>query len=81
MKLITSETPEEKGFTPFNITLRVETAEEARLLWHIFNRNHLRHAIGLDYKRIDKEKTADDFNGGSDIRNYIASKLTNVGGV
>lgn len=36
MKLITKGEIK-KDFKPFDLNLRVETAEEARLLWHIFN--------------------------------------------
>jgi hypothetical protein len=38
MKLIESNEPKDNPFTPFRITFEFETATEARLMWHIFNR-------------------------------------------
>jgi len=39
MKLVESHQAEqEKVFQPFDLTLRFETPEEARLMWHVMNR-------------------------------------------
>ena len=36
---------EEKKFQPFDVVLTVETEQEARLLYHVFNRNYLKEII------------------------------------
>jgi hypothetical protein len=36
---------EEKKFEPMKLELTLETIEEARLMWHILNRNRLKEAI------------------------------------
>jgi len=44
MKLLNKNSDREE-FKSFELNLLVETPEEARLLWHIFNRGLLRQAI------------------------------------
>ncbi len=77
MKLIESEKPD--GFEPFNITLRLETPEEARLLWHVFNHAHLRSAIfGPRYRSLNScEPVAETFSGDDGVvKDFIASRVS-----
>lgn len=43
MKLKVQE--EEKKFEPMKLELTLETIEEARLMWHVLNKNNLKEAI------------------------------------
>ena len=50
-------------FTPFTLEITLETPEEARLLWHVFNRLRLRDAI-FD----DEYGVCDGYNDNIDSR-------------
>ena len=54
MKLIES-TPS-KQFKPFRLTLEIESEEEARLLWHVFNNASLRACVFDNYRSSDTIK-------------------------
>lgn len=45
MKLLKENKSTEKSFEPFDLTLRIETKEEARLFWHVFNRGDLKDIL------------------------------------
>ena len=49
MKLIDDDEKGKEVFKPFDMTLRFETKGEARLMWHVFNRNNLWPAIEACY--------------------------------
>ena len=37
-----------ENFVPFTVEITFENADEARLMWHVFNRGHLWEAISKD---------------------------------
>ena len=45
MKTIIKSVTKQKTFIPFVVEIKVETIEEARLMYHLFNRGHLNKAI------------------------------------
>jgi len=80
MKLI--ENNKEKGFIlkPFQITLEVESIQEARLLWHVFNRGKLKNVIidDDDYPLYNYDNDImNEFNidDSDQIKRYIESKI------
>lgn len=80
MKLIENQKHNTKfEFKPFDITLRIETEEEARLLWHIFNRCDLAEDtfLGPNVRGyfIDSYvlEMADEISG-QDVRDFIESR-------
>lgn len=74
MKLIKDE--ESKGFTPFKLTLEIETPEEARLLWHCFNKLRLRQAImDSSYGKYSVACAEDLSDDGESIKSEIASHV------
>jgi len=80
MKLVEPEYYQKKVFKPFNITLRIETGGDARLLWHVFNRGNLKGAIFTkEYPgKYQTCVTSSQFCGGiesEEIRAFIQSKI------
>jgi len=77
MKLINTN-QEEPKFKPFQLTLEIESEDEARLLWHVFNRCNLRKIIfenyGSKYTLPDLTEFASTSTGFM-IREYIESKV------
>ena len=76
MKLIKTEQCEK--FKPFQITLELETEEEARLLWHIANRVNIRAKIfSDDYGREGEYLRAmNNSFGNAMLREEIAEHVT-----
>ena len=75
MKLIES-TPS-KQFKPFRLTLEIESEEEARLLWHVFNRGNLKDAIFYNYTcRTYNMNIVNQFSCREDICNAISKEVT-----
>jgi len=75
MKTEIESSKEEKKFKPFVIKITVEDIEEARLMFHIYNRLNLRDAIFTEgYETMEaKERTASSITGihFTKIRNEI----------
>lgn len=69
-----------KLFTPFNLILTVETPEEARLLYHIFNRGNLKRDLfgveGYSLKLYNKNIAANLCN--HNIESLIERHLTKM---
>jgi len=76
MKLL-NEANQEKKFEPFDLSIRVETEDEARLLWHVFNRLNLTEAIfGETYGAEDEyiKPKIDDITS-DEICDFISEKV------
>lgn len=54
MKLVRDTEKKEYKFTPFRVTLELESETEARLLWHIMNRSNLRDLVFLNNYGMSK---------------------------
>jgi hypothetical protein len=69
--------PEKKEFEPFELNLFVETEQEARLLFHVFNRLDLKEAIFSELYAEPNQYNDDMLNSliRSDIKDYIRSKV------
>lgn len=74
MKLIEAKEKEEK-FEPFELNLLVETEEEARLLWQIFNAEDIARTISNNYNMVGFGNIHGAKIKSRDIRDYIASKV------
>ena len=79
MKLASIPAPE--PFKPFTLNLRIEDEEEAKLLWHVFNRIRLREAIMNDFGYGNGYgetygSCANDFTGSISIKEEIERHLT-----
>ena len=69
---------EEKNFEPFVLELTIESAEEARLLWHVFNRVYICDVIfsehyGEDWKY--NNNILADLSANEVIRDEIEQQL------
>ena len=77
MKVDINESAEKK-FEPFSFTVTVETPEEARLWFHVFNRCHIKDAIfinyGSNYLR-DTENTLSEGLQADALRSFIKSRV------
>lgn len=78
MKIQINNTNEPKKFKPFTVSLEVETIEEARLLFHVFNHGNLKQLIDSDeFYNDDMEYSSlyscgfDDYNGWEILKNEI----------
>jgi len=80
MKLLNGKEKKD-GFEPFELNLMIETAEEARLMWHIFNKINLKEAIFTEgYKATHislkrSEKCVADDVCDTNILGFIKEKL------
>ena len=66
------ESFEEKGWKPVKLTISIDTVEEARLLFHVLDRNRLLDAMregGVSYpnKGVASEFSGHDYNIIEDI--------------
>jgi hypothetical protein len=61
MRLIDRE--EEKGFVPFDITIRFESVQEARLMYHVMNKLRLWPAINQNGYGSYNNDVAESFSG------------------
>jgi hypothetical protein len=68
-------------FKAFDITLTIESEDEARLLWHVFNRGNLWDAINDGSYNLNGEYIVpesdfcDDGNYHYEIREFIETKV------
>lgn len=63
MKIEIEEGKIEREFKPFTVKIEVETIQEARLLYHVFNRRNIRDIILSDGYGGDYNKNIDyDFD-------------------
>jgi len=76
MKVVLFDEHTTEGFKPFNLTMRIETEKEARLLWHVFNRQALLRAINDDTYSLEiyNKNIAQDLTD-NDIRSFIAENV------
>ncbi len=73
--MLIEERDDSRVFRPFNITLGIKTPEEARLLWHVLNRELLWSAIkaitdGRIYGKYH-DSVAEEFKDSDGIRDEI----------
>lgn len=85
MKLKNNQEQEKQGFKPFELTLEVESIQEARLLFHVFNHEKLKEIIFSDTEYAgggysnDVSRCIDDYN--LTILNFIQDKIDEAGEV
>ncbi len=78
MKLTIDKT--EKKFKPFKLNITVENIEEARLFYHVFNRENLLSIIfdsntyGLNNKYNRNIKNDFNYDGYAELRNEIENQ-------
>ena len=67
-----------KEFTPFVISFTIDNPQEARLLYHVFNRCDLRDAIFEGNYGHDKTKedVASEFDDDCVVSAFIATKVS-----
>ena len=81
MKFIKAQkVKEKKTFIPFDLILRLETPEEARLMFHVLNHRKLRDRLLLDmdyisYDRGSCSENLGDSQGGEQGRCAIKKHL------
>jgi hypothetical protein len=69
MKFIKAQkVKEKKTFIPFDLTLRFETPEEARLMYHVLNHRKLRDRLLLDmgYNNYDRGSCSENLGENPD---------------
>ena len=65
MKTHVGKSEKIKCFQPFEITFKLETLNEARLMFHVCNSNSLRDKIFVDYRsHVTKSELPTSFSGG-----------------
>ena len=68
----------EKAFTPFKVKLEIETIQEARLLFHVFNNRNIGEGIvNEEYDMGYSKDYAKDF--GTDMFAELESLITGQG--
>lgn len=81
MKSKVIETNKVEEFKPFTIQIMAESIQDARLLYHIFNRGNLRKDLNLGYEGYGDLICSQGFNGDSNIEtfNKIYELITSQG--